>query len=1129
MRQLVQVVARLEAPWIPCDALHLRLLEQESPDQHLAHASQHRHAGQHDNDNVASEHNDLFAVKEEEGFSGGGGGGGGVYVGEQRNRNWKYNLVYLSNTVSVKPAYTPLLRTFEVVLSFALAPDSRALVFQVCQGYGPQGSIAPAASVLGITHVDARALAESGRVDLEVWWSAEAVARVNPQQNLAAGANPTTMGRLVLSVLQVPVWQQLCGTTLAKYAGRLLQHPSARTLVVSALSSSIPVPYREEEENQVIASEIAFETMLTFSVPTQLLRLRLARLVEYCQRWEKLYSAVRIANCHFSSDHLAAKHGYERVKLTILGARHLSQTQHSQQANGDGTKRKSNAFSGALRGMMQTAQKRMDASGMGQPLQTGPSSSSSSSSSQKLCNPFVRVSYQHPAGHRVVVGRTTAEHRTMDPVFKTCLLENEFASLEGPNTLSFYVPSTPDVLVMFEVFHERNSTLTQRTTNVPMMEACYPLGALLAMQAKASAAGLAHAALNLCPHGTQTPVLGTLQVATQSTRDKSDPMAHARDATFVPGNPFYFQWGVRWMDTFVQHMHEDVVTLNQLLKACQDSEEAVANELRAGTLVTSCMKQSVCKKDFHVGAMPTNLHANFWVCQFEFQCELSCSWRTCVSRSSPSITTTTAAAASLPTSVSAKTCCGGPTKFFKTSIKSTTKTCKASTSFGDEAASIHKRSVNSCRELHKASPQEWTPGSPEALPLVNVTNEDAKVVTEQWQHLANAWRKHFLRESVVLSQALSSLVTCFVTELAVRLSGSDIAVHHVSQWAESGAIGGLWVRQLYEIGFLVGWESLVSAQGKELGMLEDAIAGLEALEKSTRFHIIPYEDMPSCGFAKSASEALLLRQECQIYVHVSDGADASRSPRGAGSGDANDRQQASEIQVYIAVPRQEYETLVAPVTSEKLMRGIRVVPVLFTQGINETQTLANLTTFLTDTAGSTRQLDLNHASLRRVERYLESYREWLRLCGYGVGRGGEPETLRLAAESLQRAVHAQQRAAKDVQVLISAENAVRALNGGRITFCKSGKDRTAMSMTLEQTRLLRATPLPGNRSLEHLDDQVMANLMREYGGRIVVAEKNVGRPKYSFNAAQRQLLPSIYRPPTTTIQDFYTSVLARDS
>lgn len=56
-----------------------------------------------------------------------------------------------------------------------------------------------------------------------------------------------------------------------------------------------------------------------------------------------------------------------------------------------------------------------------------------------------------------------------------------------------------------------------------------------------------------------------------------------------------------------------------------------------------------------------------------------------------------------------------------------------------------------------------------------------------------------------------------------------------------------------------------------------------------------------------------------------------------------------------------------------------------------------------------------------------------------------------------------------------------------------------------------------------------ANVLREHGCRLLVAEKNVGRPLYSFNALQRQFIPELYQPPPQTIQDVITSALNRDS
>ena len=55
-----------------------------------------------------------------------------------------------------------------------------------------------------------------------------------------------------------------------------------------------------------------------------------------------------------------------------------------------------------------------------------------------------------------------------------------------------------------------------------------------------------------------------------------------------------------------------------------------------------------------------------------------------------------------------------------------------------------------------------------------------------------------------------------------------------------------------------------------------------------------------------------------------------------------------------------------------------------------------------------------------------------------------------------------------------------------------------------------------------------ANVMRLYGTRLLICEKNVGRLKYAFNQLQLQFMPSEYRPPTETIEDMVSSVLNRD-
>ncbi len=68
-----------------------------------------------------------------------------------------------------------------------------------------------------------------------------------------------------------------------------------------------------------------------------------------------------------------------------------------------------------------------------------------------------------------------------------------------------------------------------------------------------------------------------------------------------------------------------------------------------------------------------------------------------------------------------------------------------------------------------------------------------------------------------------------------------------------------------------------------------------------------------------------------------------------------------------------------------------------------------------------------------------------------------------------------------------AERCIRALGGMRVTFCKSGKDRTAMSVTLEEAFLIQGIDEvdKGNE----LITKAIVNILRSKGIRIKIAEK----------------------------------------
>ena len=100
-------------------------------------------------------------------------------------------------------------------------------------------------------------------------------------------------------------------------------------------------------------------------------------------------------------------------------------------------------------------------------------------------------------------------------------------------------------------------------------------------------------------------------------------------------------------------------------------------------------------------------------------------------------------------------------------------------------------------------------------------------------------------------------------------------------------------------------------------------------------------------------------------------------------------------------------------------------------------------------------------------------------------------------------------AERNIEMLLLTERLCRLLNGGRITSCKSGKDRTSMASTLEFGLLLRDKH-------EMADLEAAVNAIRLRGVRLKNCYKNILRERYAFNAAQQKILPRLYRPPRGT-------------
>ena len=128
-------------------------------------------------------------------------------------------------------------------------------------------------------------------------------------------------------------------------------------------------------------------------------------------------------------------------------------------------------------------------------------------------------------------------------------------------------------------------------------------------------------------------------------------------------------------------------------------------------------------------------------------------------------------------------------------------------------------------------------------------------------------------------------------------------------------------------------------------------------------------------------------------------------------------------------------------------------------------------------------------------------------------------------------------------ILVQAELATRALDGGLCVFCKSGKDRTGMSVTLAQSMFFDEPP-PSDEKHQHMDENLdlgamaanderftlpRAGILREFGVRLRLCEKNTGRKKYAFNVIQRKFLPAPFQPPMPVIEDLAGSIINRDT
>nr|XP_023416087.1 type II inositol 3,4-bisphosphate 4-phosphatase isoform X2 [Cavia porcellus] len=211
-----------------------------------------------------------------------------------------------------------------------------------------------------------------------------------------------------------------------------------------------------------------------------------------------------------------------------------------------------------------------------------------------------------------------------------------------------------------------------------------------------------------------------------------------------------------------------------------------------------------------------------------------------------------------------------------------------------------------------------------------------------------------------------------------------------------------FLQQLHTVGLIVQYEGLLSTYSDEIGMLEDMAVGISDLKK-VAFKIIE---------AKSNDVLPVITGRREHYV------------------------------VEVKVPARMFEVLPLPIREGQLLH---VYPVLFNVGINEQQTLAERF------GDVSLQETINQENFELLKEYYAVFME--KMPPDYISHFQEQNDLKGLLENLHQNIQAKKR--KNVEIMWLAATICRKLNGIRFTCCKSAKDRTSMSVTLEQCSILR--------------------------------------------------------------------------
>ena len=366
-----------------------------------------------------------------------------------------------------------------------------------------------------------------------------------------------------------------------------------------------------------------------------------------------------------------------------------------------------------------------------------------------------------------------------------------------------------------------------------------------------------------------------------------------------------------------------------------------------------------------------------------------------------------------------------------------------------------------------------------------------------------------VRRASTFSQTLGLAVTSLLASI------SDYTKWQ-STWPE------FWTKH----GYLVCFEGLLSAAGKELGMIEDAYVAIDMLRNA---RVIFSEDDGS-----SSSGRIPIPHSPYLQW-------MSLSATGGGA----TVQYTLEIGLIPSYYRDRIPTCMKN-------GGIRFYPVLFEVGVDirqwgayagsnvknqfnkgdsssEKEPAGGLIDDEDDDIGVSDEdvlVQLNYEAFRKLNSYAFAISPaapvgaQLQQQSSTGGSGQVPNHPLL--ETLHR--HIVSSAGKmNHDILDEAAQLAQQLGGGGLVFCKSGKDRTAMHVTYKMSQFANTYRKRGVPASDmDQEDETLANAttMRVYGTRLPICEKNVGESKYAFNSLQVKFMPTALKPPMNTLAGF---------